>query len=59
MSNKQLTIKINKTADGCYVADIAELNDAVVLAESLEDLFDAIQSTIEVCDEVIKTPVKV
>lgn len=59
MSKKKFTIKIKITADDCYIAEIAELNNAVVLAESMKDLFDAIQFTMETVDEVIKTPVQV
>ena len=59
MSSKQLTIKITRTEDDCYIADILELNNAVVLAESLEDLFGAISFTIEAIEEEAKKPVKV
>jgi len=59
MSNKQLTIKITRTADDCYIADIVELKNAVVLAESLKDLFEAIQFTIETVEQESKNPVPV
>jgi hypothetical protein len=62
MSEKKLTINVTKLEDsGCiaYEAIIVELNNSIVLAETLEDLFDAIPGTIEAFDEFIKKPVRV
>lgn len=61
MNEKKLTINITKLEDsGCiaYKAIIVEFH-STVLAESLEDLFEAISFTIESCEQDVKTPVQV
>lgn len=53
---KHLTIKIDTLGKGketCYKATIKELNDSIILADSMEDLFSAIQSTMETFEEFI------
>ena len=53
---KHLTIKIEtigKGEDISYKACIKELNNSLILAENLTDLFEAVQSTIEAFDEFI------